>query len=325
MPIHNPGYRGWEGERIPGATRTAVIASTGVRRTAKSKWLKRLMFLAMLPVLFLSVPLFLFEQAARDPASTGAIVSEILRDLPSNSRIAPLAGTNLSQASPEQLNEVRHKLWSFLLLTLFRYPQAIMMVLLIGIAAPPLIAHDIRSRAFLIYFSRPIARWEYILGKLGTVAFFLVMITTIPALLLYASGVILSPSLANGLNTWDLPLRVLLASIVLIVPTTSVALMLSSLTTESRYAGFGWFAIWILGNVAYTVMLAFTFANQGQNAEVGWLTLLSPYHTLGVVQSWIFNLHLESEPVVGAAVLLTLVTVLSLGILFRRVSSPMRA
>lgn len=204
------------------------------------------------------------------------------------------------------------------------------MVLLIGIAAPPLIAQDIRSRAFLIYFSKPITKWEYILGKMGTVAFFLAVITTLPALLLYGAGVVLSPSLSVVLETWDLPLRILLASVVLIVPTTSVALMLSSLTTESRYAGFGWFAMWILGNVAYGVMLAFRYSKHGPldpppEADLRWQTLLSPYHTLGAVQSRVFDLHLASEPVVGAYVVLVLATVVSLAVLYRRVSLPMHA
>lgn len=325
MPIHNPGYRPWTGTRVPGSTRPLVIASTGVRRTAKSKWLRRLMFFALLPVLFLSIPFFIFEQAVRDPTSAGSVINDILSEFPANSRMGNVTQVNLSQASTREVNEVRHSVWSYLLLTLFRYPQAVLMVLLIGIAAPPLIAHDIRSRAFLIYFSRPIARWEYILGKLGTVAFFLMMITTLPALVLYGAGVILSPDLSIILDTWDLPFRILLASFVLIVPTTSVALMLSSMTTESRYAGFGWFAMWILGNVAYGVMLAFTYAKFGADANVGWLTLLSPYHTLGVVQAWVFGLHLDTEPVIGASVSLIVATVFSLCVLYRRVSLPMQA
>jgi ABC-2 type transport system permease protein len=329
VPIHSPGYRPWEGQRVAAAMRTGVIASTGVRRTSKSKWLRRMLFVSVLPTLFLSVPLFLFEQAARDPDSTGGAVANVLEDLPSGSPLAKAAAINLANASPEQVEFVRHQVWSFLLLTLFRYPQAVMMVLIIGIAAPPLISHDIRSRAFLIYFSKPITRWEYILGKMGTVAFFLAMITTLPALILYFAGVVLSPDLSVLFLTWDLPLRIALASIVLIVPTTSVALMFSSLTTESRYAGFGWFAIWILGSVSYSVLMAFAIATKGgrfdPNTDVGWQTLLSPYHTLGVVQSWIFDMHGKNAPIVLSIVLLVFVTVGSLAIVYRRVSLPMRA
>lgn len=101
MPIHDPGYRAWNGARAPGAFRTGVIATTGIQRTSKSKWLRRLMFFALLPTLFLSIPLFVFEQAARDPTSTGAAINNMLRSMPPNPRMAHVTGVNLSQATPE--------------------------------------------------------------------------------------------------------------------------------------------------------------------------------------------------------------------------------
>lgn len=59
-------------------------------------------------------------------------------------------------------------------------------------------------------------------------------------------------------DTWTLPLRILLASIILIIPTTSVAIAYSSLTLESRYATFAWIATWVLGWVSYVVLSMFT-------------------------------------------------------------------
>ncbi len=324
MPIHSAGYRAWEGSRVPVLARWAAIASTGIRRTSKSKWLRRMMFLAVLPTLFLSAPFFVFEQAVRDPRMARRL-SGILNGLPQTGVIADVVAANIAHATPEQVEALRHKTWSYLLLTLFRYPQATLMVLVIGIAAPPLIAHDIRSRAFLIYFSKPITRLEYVLGKMGTVTFFLAMITTLPAMLLYAAGVMLSPSPAVMLSTWDLPLRILLASVVLILPTTSMALMFSSMTTESRYAGFAWFAVWIFGMVTFSSVMAFTAGSVEGLVEPGWRTLVSPYHTLGVVQAWVFGLSTEQAAVAPSIALLALVTVASLTILFHRVTLPMRA
>ena len=152
----------------------------------------------------------------------------------------------------------------------------------------------------------------------------------LPACILYVAGVVLSPELSIVFSTWDLPLRIGLASLVLIVPTTSVALMFSSMTTESRYAGFGWFAIWILGIVSYSVVMAFTVVSfdgpfDDSNLGTGWQTLLSPYHTLGVVQSYVFDMQAENSPVVAAILMLVLVTIGSLAVVYRRVSLPMRA
>ena len=59
--------------------------------------------------------------------------------------------------------------------------------------------------------------------------------STIPALAVYFIGVLFSPNLGVLLNTWDIPLRILLASGVLAIPTTALALCLSSIVHESRY------------------------------------------------------------------------------------------
>jgi len=330
MAIHSAGYRSWEGERSSPWTRWAVIASTGVRRTSKSKWLRRMLFFSILPTLFFAVPFFLSEQALRDPA-TARSVGNFLSEVTNNPAIAEIPWQALGNAPPEQIESVRHDIWSNLLLTLLRYPQALMMVLVVGIAAPPLISHDVRSRALLIYFSRPISRLEYLLGKLGTVSFFLAMITTVPALMLYFVGVLLSPSLGVVAQTWDLPLRILVASAVLILPTTSAALMFSSLTRESRYAGFAWFAVWILGWVMHSVVMAFQLDAATSDAEAlaalesGWTTLLSPYHILGAVQASVFDLASDKQPVMAATTALVITTIVSLAVLSRQVSSPLRA
>jgi len=330
MPLASAGYRRWNGVRSPAWTRWAVIASTGIRRTMKSKWLRRMLFLSILPALYFAIPFYLSEQALRDPQAAQSL-GEFLSEFSNHPAMESLPWRALGSATPEQIALVRHEVWSHLLLALFRYPQAWLMILVVGIAAPPLISYDVRSRAFLIYFSRPISRVEYVLGKLGTVSFFVAMISALPAMILYFLGVLLSPSLGVMAETWDLPLRIFAASLVLILPTTSVALMLSSLTGESRYAGFAWFAIWILGWVMYSVLMAFQWnaathhEHVLQALEGGWIVLLSPYHTLGLVQAWVFGLASDRQPVMPAFLLLVVTTLFSLAVLTRRISSPMRA
>ncbi|MGQ9575467.1 MAG: ABC transporter permease [Thermoguttaceae bacterium] len=228
----------------------------------------------------------------------------------------------------------RHLVWSWLLANFFRYPQAVVMALLVGMIAPPLIAQDVRTRAFLLYFSRPLTRVEYMVGKMAVLWGYLSLITTLPALFLYLLGVFLSPDLGVIRETWDLPLRILAASAVLMIPTTALALALSSLTSESRYATFAWFAIWAAGWAAYAIVnVNIPGSRTAQN-----VTLASLYHILGEVQHWVFGLDrsfgsLVSAvvrvqparlPVSAAAVELTAITLVSLAILYRRVSAPMR-
>ena len=325
--IHQLGYRGWSGARAPGWTRWTVISAVGVRRAWQSLWLKRMLFFAWLPAIWFGVGFFAWEQAAQFP-EWQQFLSPALRGLPPT----PVFDEIKATFQTGNFASSRHTVWAWLLQSFFRYPQAVLMVLIVGLIAPPLISQDIRSRAFLLYFSRPLTRGEYLLGKLGTLWVYLGMISMVPALSLYLLGVLLSPNLSVIFATWDLPFRIMVASLVLILPTSVLALCLSSLTQESRYAGFSWFAIWILGWFTYGAVTSVEAFNAGQTSlrrnqtiefhESVW-THLSPYHTLGRVQSWVFGFAKFSD-VLGSVLILLIVTSVALAILFHRISAPMR-
>ena len=88
MAIHSAGYRSWDGQRSSPGIRWAVIASTGVRRTSKSIWLRRMLFISLLPTLFFAVPFFLSEQALRDPNSARQ-VGNFLSEIANNPAVRP--------------------------------------------------------------------------------------------------------------------------------------------------------------------------------------------------------------------------------------------
>ncbi|MBP86755.1 MAG: hypothetical protein CMJ64_08570 [Planctomycetaceae bacterium] len=310
MPIHDLGYRAWEGKPASHVMRWAVIANTGIRLAWKSYWLRRLMFISWIPVVGMGIFLFIFENSLDHPTERAMLVRFVER----NPFIPPL---NLG-TSPDE-GEARREAWSSAMLLLFRYPQLVAMLFVVGLIAPTLISGDMQSRAFLLYFSRPIERTDYLIGKSAIVWFYLAMITTLPALALYVLGASLSPDLSVVAYTWDIPLRILGASIWLMLPTTAVALCFSSMTMESRYAAVGWVAIWVLGWVAYGILAPLS----GSALDSQW-SLLSFHHTLGRVQAWIFGVERNFGDVLPSIVMLILVTGGATTLLLQRISSPMR-
>lgn len=258
MPIHDLGYRAWPGKYSSDRFRFWVIASSGIRVVGRNTWLRRVLLAAWLPTFALAVVIFGYERLLENrnvAMSTSEARRSILGELSSELQDGDVVMDALTK---ENLQEGRHQMWSWLLSTYLRVPQAVMSMLVIGMIAPPLIARDVRTRAFLMYFSKPIGRIEYVFGKMLVVSVYLISITTAPALGCYFFGVALSSDLNVLADTWDLPLRILLASTIFIIPAVSVALMFSSLTSESRFAAFAWFAFWGLGfiawNVTYSVM-----------------------------------------------------------------------
>ncbi|MCH2177693.1 MAG: ABC transporter permease [Mariniblastus sp.] len=361
MPLHKVGYRGWGSKKIPASRRWWIISQTGIRLAIRSRWVRRLMLVCFFPVLYWGLGVFLLEQYIAQPDLQSDII-EIMeqrerfqptqnrrgrrnrdrdRNLPPSIRRMRGYEETLSMLpkSDELFDSLkspddgtRHVVWSWLLMTFFRYPQAMLLLFLVGFIAPGLISRDVRSRAFLLYFSRPIGRFEYIAGKLLVPAAFIAFITCLPALVLYIFGIMLSTDWSVISETWDIPLRIVAATILVILPTASLALMLSSLTQESRFATFAWFAFWIMGHGAWLAIVLTQaislssppFSNTVMDSALveNW-SLISLYNNLGEVQSWIFGFDtfLNIWP---SFMILSLLTLVALAVLFRRVSAPIR-
>jgi ABC-2 type transport system permease protein len=325
LPIHNLGYREWNGELESSSTRWTVIAEIGIRRAWQTAWLRRMIFFAWVPAVGLGCMIFLFERAAENGGDAARMFNDILRllttgaDRASREQFALDTVSSQLQANVESLAEQRHQFWTSLLMVLLRRSQVFLLIPMVGLIAPPLISQDVRSRGFLLYFSRPLSQFQYIIGKAATLILYLSLITVLPALLLYVFGVLLSPDLSIVRYTWDLPLRSIAASMLIIVPCTCLSLMFSSVTTESRYAAFAWFAVWIFGAVAYASVLP--IVGPGGSALIQSLSLL---HLFSDVAQWVLDSDAGVEDIEIRFVVLAVITMVSLAVLKRNVAAPMR-
>lgn len=323
MPIHNLGYREWDGERESGNTRWSVIAGIGIRRAWQSTWLRRIAFVIWVPPLVYGILIFLFEQTiSRNGGVDVRTFREIARVfLPRESQPAIMAILANLQGMPseELLNFARPLLWKSVFLQLQR-SQSIGMIIVVGLCAPSLISHDVRSRAFLLYFSRPLTRFQYIFGKFSTVAFFLLLCCTLPQLLLYVFAVLLSPDISVVAATWDLPLRVIAASLTMIIPTALLALMFSSLTTESRFATFGWFFVWIFGLAMFIVMQSMNSDTSELILRMSFLFLLFSDLSTAILGIPRLTSHTDTQ-----FMFVIVLSIVCAAVIFRKVSAPLRA
>lgn len=293
MPINDVGYRRWSGDEIGFGSRWLAITNKGFEIAVRSQWVRRMIFFAWLPALYFGAGLFFFERTfessgilqrtaqvnemaqgveevvdAIGPETLTAeelerrrrnVLQRMFREAPLlGSLLAALGGTGtdevLNAIASQDSGRIRRVVWSWFILKFLTAPQGFAILLLIGWVAPPMIAKDLRTKAFLLYFSRPLSKFSYIIGKLMVLIVLCSVITTLPALLLYAAGIGLSPDLTPVNSTWDLPFRIVLVGLLHSIPASLLALMLSSLTSESRYAMFGWYAVWTLGFVTWRML-----------------------------------------------------------------------
>lgn len=332
MPIFELGYRHWEGRRTASWLRWWPIARTGVALAFRSKVLRRLVFLAWAPLLYFG-PLFFAVGYVTNPAHAG--LSHGLWGAMAREFLGPEVANQFAH-DPESL---RPLVWSAVFSHFFIYSQSFLTFLVLAIVAPPLIAQDVRSKAFLLYFSKPITRGEYLLGKGGTALLYVFLVTLFPGLVLYAVSIAFSPSLGAIADTGLTVPRIFAASAVVGIPAVLVALVFSSLTGDTRYAAFGWIAMWLLGELFFRILHSLPGLS-----HAGWVFVPSLRETASVVIGAIFDsgqvaqvanqlnfgasdlgarLHSPYSPAAAAA-WLAAVCVISLAVLYRRISAPMR-
>lgn len=328
MPIHDLGYRSLGDHPRNLSFRWLIIASQGMRLAWKNAWIRRLIYLVFVPTMLYGILIFLFEYyvGLGTVDRQEAMFRQVVRDMLRNAALPDDVRLQLGQ-NPES---ARYYVWTYLLLSFLRGFQQFHLTIMIGMVAPPLISQDLLRKTFVLYFSRPIRRIDYVFGKLSVIWGYGLLLTTVPALSLFLVGTALSPDLSVLEDTWEIPIRILVASSFVLVPTALVALVFSSFTTSSRYAAFAWFAIWIVGFVSYFITSLIQRSRSSQKGD-GWhpdddsLTyFLSPYETLGRIQEWALDVRPFSD-VQPAVIVVSIVTVTAFAILYRRVYSPLRA
>lgn len=238
MPILDQGYQHWEGTLTGHAWRWLAITRQGVRAQLKNRMVRYLLLSAWIPALALAAFLIvwgLFEQ--KSSLITPFLV--LLQNLPEELKQGPRG--------------FRSTFWTIAFGLFFEVQMFLTMILVVQVG-PDLISQDLRANAIPLYFSRPLRRVDYFLGKLGVVAAFLGSAVILPALVAYGLGVCFSLDPGVLRDT----ARVLLASTafgaVVVVSAGSLMLAISSLSKNSRYVGAIWLALWIVGNLTSAVL-----------------------------------------------------------------------
>ncbi len=110
-----------------------------------------------------------------------------------------------------------------------------LIALVLAFGAGGLIADDLRHSSLQLYFARPLGKKDYILGKMSVAAFFVLLYTLVPGLLLIVFKLIFAGSFKFFLQYPWLVLSVLAASLLLAVFFSFYIMLLSSVSKNNRY------------------------------------------------------------------------------------------
>ena len=238
MPIFDQGYQHWQGALSGHAWRWLTITRRGVRVQLRGRLTRIALLLALVPALALGGFLIIWG-LIEQKSSLVMPLMQMFRDLPEELRAGP--------------RNFRVSVWTIAYDYYFRFNVFYSMIL-IFLIGPGLISKDLRFNAIPLYFSRPLRRWDYFVGKLGVIGVFIAAVVIVPALVAYLLGICFSLDMSVFRDTWRLLVGSVVYGSIVVISAGMLMLAMSSLSRNSRYVAIMWAGIWFISNVVADVL-----------------------------------------------------------------------
>ncbi len=272
MPIHDQGYRRYRGTRDVLGRAWLVIAGHGVRNMIRKRSFLFLLLFSWTPFVVRSVQAYLAVNFSN--ASFLAITPATFRE--------------------------------------FLEQQGFFIFVVTIYVGAGLIANDRRANALQIYLSKPLTRLEYIAGKVGVLALFLIIVTWVPAILLLIVQATLGGNFGFIRANLFLVPAITVYSLITVLLASFTMLALSSMSRSSRFVGIMYTGLMFFTQAIYGVVYAVT-----GRTFASWISVTA---NLSQVGDAIFRLPLRYEtPLVLSLGILGILIALSCLILERRV------
>jgi ABC-2 type transport system permease protein len=236
VPIHDQSYRRYRGDRAPEGRAWTVIATAGIKTMLAKRKFLGLLLVAWLPFIVRAVQMY------------------ISANFPQASMLAP---------TPETFRQ-------------FLEQQGVFTFFITIFTGAGLIANDLRANALQIYLSKPLGRFEYIAGKFGVLAFFLLLVTWLPATMLLVIQIVFAGNLAFLKANLFLVPAILVATGIETIVLSMVMLALSSLSRSARFVGIMYAGMVFFTHALYGVVVVVT-----RNTKFSWMSLQGNLQHLG--------------------------------------------
>lgn len=240
MPIFDQGYQHWSGQLSCHTWRWLAITRRGLR-TALQGWpVRGALFLSWLPAIVLTFVLCMWGLVERQSETIAALKPFLMGILGRPVLAGPL--------------EYRADIWTlcFHYFLAWELWFAMLLVLLVG---PNLISQDLRYNALPLYFSRPLRRIDYFLGKLGIIVALIGLTIIVPSVVAYVFGLLFSLDITILRDTLPILLATVVYGLVIAVSAGLLVLALSSISRNSRYVALFWLGIWVITSTVSLVLV----------------------------------------------------------------------
>lgn len=199
-----------------------AISRRGIQVGLKKKGARMMVFMAFVPALLLVLALSLWGFIEQGSETVKALLDTILPFLPKGIRDDP--------------SKYRIMVWTFLFDWFLKAELWCTFILTMTIG-PDLISQDLRFNAMPLYFSKPIRRVDYFLGKLGVIGVLVGAIMIAPIALAYFCGLLFSFHYTVIRDTAPLFFGAMVYGVVVVASVGALMLAISSLSRNSHIVG----------------------------------------------------------------------------------------
>ena len=234
MPIFDQGYQHWQGTLSGHGWRWLAVTRHGVRVGMQNRALRMIVICSWIPSLMLAGVL----------AVWGLVEQKIAWAIELLKSLFPVEEF-LSNPSA-----FRVPMWTMCFYYFVQTEIWFVMIIMLMVG-PGLISQDLRYNALPLYFSRPVRRIDYFLGKLGIIGAFLGMVTVVPAVIAWVLGVLFSLDFTVIFDTGRLLLGIIAYGVVATLSAGLLILAMSSLSRNSRYVGAFCAGFWFISMVVF--------------------------------------------------------------------------
>jgi len=223
MTIKEKGYTHWDGELKDGRFPWWPITRFGIKLTFKKKFFKFFFFMTLVPAVVYLV---------------GIYISERLEDF--NFMIRE--STEFLQINPAYFKSY-----------FTNEGLLFMIVIVLVFAGAGLISDDLKYNSLQLYFSRPLKKRDYFIGKAAVIVFFLFIVTLIPGLVFIIMKLVFSGSFKFFASYPWLILSVIAYSILVTAFFAFYSLFLSSIGKNRRYVAILIFGLYFFSDIIYEI------------------------------------------------------------------------
>jgi len=244
---HDTSYQHWEGAHLGIWRRRAVIAANGLRSCLQVKWMRYLITLCWAGCLVQVTLLFCLGQLL----IADSVVVQWLGNL--NPQLQAIARALVGWL--EQHPEISVRTTYNLLFYFFSANLLTFTLIAIALAMPHLITRDLSSNAIIVYSSKAIGRFDYLLGKVMTLYGLMTLTWLGPVCVAWFLGNLLS---TNWHFFWHSRVALghaLVYALCSMTILSVLALGISAISVRAKATVSIWIAFWVLGNALVPIGL----------------------------------------------------------------------